>query len=388
MRSKFAKFASVENIDLARLIVATILAVHSSCEVYAQTQPPKNAQSQQEGQQNPNKGSDDVQIKEIKKVSKISLVVLDKNCPDIVQPYKLVDNVASIGAYSIKEGTKAAIGVIAGMFRGKPSKEPGKDELWDSAKLAAKQFNWLPMKAEVAYGAKSHETETNVLERTSKAGEKYYPIADELLKKILSTISEKHEYNFQLFILKNDEHNAVARPGGFLYLDQGLLVSPELLPKAHFALAHEISHVLQRHETKELQSAVVDSMTSKKQLLDVMQKVNKEPAVILDHVKVGKDIFSQHHSDQELQSDSCAVRLLSRVFPERRELANTVNVFLKDLPSPEPTPPRVAPQTDAEKLAALGHDVVNTPLKRHPTTTERTANLQSIYQEILKGGGP
>ena len=364
-----------------QLTLGFILVTLINFTSYAQNQSSKRDQPVED--QSPQKPAQETQIKDIKKVSKIALVVLDKNCPNIVEPYDLKGNALAVGKFIATETAKIAFKWLTDKIPG-TSKENAMNDVAVSARLGAKQLNWLPMEAEVLYGAKSHETETNVLERTSKLGEKYYPMADELLKNILSTITVKHEYNFQLFILKNDTRNAIARPGGYLYLDKGLLESPEMLPKAHFALAHEISHVLQRHETRELQNVVVDSMTSTKQLLDAMRMASKNPAALLENVKVGKDIFSQHHSDQELQSDSCAVRLLSRVLPERRELANTVNVFLKDLPPPEPVAPRVAPQDDAGKLAGLGHDIVDTPLKRHPSTTERTANLQSIYQEITK----
>lgn len=258
-------------------------------------------------------------------------------------------------------------------------------EIAESTRLGAKELNWLPMKAELLYGERSHADETNILERESKLGQKYYPIADELLQKILPTISEKHEYKFQLFVLKNDTRNAIARPGGYLYIDQGLLESKEILPKAYFALAHEVAHVLQRHETKELQSLVVDSITTKDQLFDVMKNIGTNPGIILKYVKAGKDIFSRHHADQELQSDSCGTKLLSRVIPDRQELATVLNTFLNDLPPVEPSAALVPPKSDAEKLAGLGHDIVNTPLKRHPNTQERTANLQAIYQEIVKG---
>lgn len=325
--------------------------------------------------------SDTVQVKEIKKLSPVALVVLDKNCPDIVQPYKLTDNVASLAVFSAKEGAKD---FIKRLLPGGTAASAKQGELSDSTRLAAKQLNWLPMNAEVRYGEESHKGETNVLDRQSKLGQKHYPVADSMLKEILTNVQEKHEYSFQLFILKNSTRNAMARPGGLLYLDQGLIDNPEQRPKAYFALAHEIAHVLQRHETKELQGMIVDSIHTKDDLMNVMRNVKSDPAVILAHVKASKDTFSQHHADQELQSDSCAARLLSRVFSDRVELGNTLDAFLKDLPPPEPMKPRPTSQSDADKLATIGHDIVNTPLKRHPSTQERSANLQAIYNEIIK----
>ena len=385
-QARFAKakgsFTSVKR-RIAAFIAVVLSAASASADPSSQTATANNEQQSQNGRA---QMTPDIQIKEIREVSPNALVVLEKNCPDLVQPYKLSDNFVSLGAFSAKAVAKDLGVAVRNVLQGRPARGPKKAELVDSARLAAKQLNWLPMNAELLYGEESHKAETNILERDGKLGKKYYPTADQLLTQLLSTIKEKHDYEFKLFILKNATRNAIARPGGYLYLDQGLLESPEYLAKANFALSHEIAHVLQRHETKELQSMVVDSINSKEELLKVMTKVKTEPKVILVHVKTGKDTFTQHHVDQELQSDSCAARLLSRVIFDRQELGNTLNAFLQDMPAPEPPKPRPAANSDAEKLAGLGHEIVNTPLKRHPNSAERRDNLRKIYQEILSAG--
>src|SRR5262245_26797685 len=47
-------------------------------------------------------GADETKPKEITKTSKHASVVLDRNCPDIVQPYKLQDNATSLAMFSVK----------------------------------------------------------------------------------------------------------------------------------------------------------------------------------------------------------------------------------------------------------------------------------------------
>ena len=326
-----------------------------------------------------------VRVKEITKVSRFASVVLDKHCPDLVQPYTLTDNLASLGAFALKQGVEKIGDGVANLFRGSTAVPASVAKIPASTKLAAKQLNWLPMRAEVAYGESAHREETNVLERGSRLGRTHYPPADGMLRGLLATLHETHEYDFKLFILKNSTRNAVARPGGFLYLDQGLVDDPKQHPKAHFALAHEVAHVLQRHETKDLQSMVVDSISSTEDLTKTMWAVRSDPTVILTRVKARKNLFTRHHIDQELQADSCAVRLLSRFFANRQDLANSLQAFLKDLPAAEPTRPIRPPQSDAEKLTASVHDIVDTPIKRHPTSQERYQNLRTIYDEMVKG---
>ncbi|MCY1268452.1 Beta-barrel assembly-enhancing protease [compost metagenome] len=324
---------------------------------------------------------DDVHVKEITHLSPRASVVLDKNCPDLVQPYRLSDNVASMTMFSVKEGLKGVSSQLTSMLGGaKPTAATTGDKLSDSTKQAAKQLNWLPMSAEELYAERQHAKRTDLLSRTSKLGRKYYPTADKMLSDILASIREPYDYRFKLFIVKTDGRNALALPGGYLYLDQGLLDTPEHQAKGYFALAHEIGHVLQRHETKEMQSLVVDSFTVKEELVDTMQSAKGNPAAVVDRIRLEKGQFTQHHVDQELQADSCAVKMLGRVYPDSQALARSIDAFVRDLPQVQPLGGATA--SGASALPENVYDIVNSPMMRHPNTRERTDNLQAIYREV------
>jgi hypothetical protein len=324
--------------------------------------------------------------KEIKKLAPMASVMLEKNCPNIVQPFRLTDNAASLARFGA-DGMLAGLGnSLNGLLVG-GTRTAQQGKIAASTKLAAKQLNWLPMEVETMYGDRSHRQETNLLDRDSKAGKRYYPVADRMLREVLAQIGQTHNYNFKLFIEKTSSHNALSRPGGYLYLDQGLFERPAGYPRAYFALAHEVSHVLQRHETMELQSMIIDSFTLQEDMQKTISSAAASPEAVLAHVKIGKNQFIRHHIDQELQADSCAARILSRVLPERQELAGSLNAFLKELPKPVAAAPDAAPTTEAEKLAATVHDLVEKPIKVHPTSIEREQNLRAMYVEVTQAKG-
>jgi hypothetical protein len=359
-----------------RLRVPPICGLAAVCAWFFASVVPTPAQS-------PSVDDGGVRVKTITRVSRYASVVLDRDCPDLVQPYKFSDNVASLTAIAAKEGASAVGKGLANLFSGSPNAKWGSMVL-TSTKLAAKQLNWLPMSLEVMIGEHLHQDETNVLGRETSPGRRHYPLGDKMMQDILSTVTEPHEYEFKLFILKNSSHNAIARPGGFIYLDQGLLEEPTLRPKAYFALSHELAHVLQRHETKELQSALIDSVSSVEDLIKMIRNAKANPSAVVAQVKLRKDLFTRHHIDQELQSDSCGTRVLGRYFPSPQELADSLNGFLRDLPPAGPSPPTVAPRDEVEKLSATVHDIVDSPVKRHPTSQERYDNLRRIYDELVK----
>ena len=131
--------------------------------------------------------TDGFRTKEITKLSSKASVVLEKNCPVIVQPYTLSDNAASLAVFGAKEAVSDVAARLLGsagsiLTGGRPSVAPATNKLTASTKLAAKQLNWLPMTTEVAYGERLHQQEPAILERDSKLGQKYYPVADRLLE--------------------------------------------------------------------------------------------------------------------------------------------------------------------------------------------------------------
>lgn len=69
---------------------------------------------------------------------------------------------------------------------------------------------------------------------------------------------------------------------------------------------------------------LIDAVSSKDDLVKVVTGSRGDPTLILSHVKVEKNRFTRHHVDQELQADSCAVRLLSRAPPDEKALVGSV----------------------------------------------------------------
>jgi predicted Zn-dependent protease len=258
------------------------------------------------------------------------------------------------------------------------------------------------MAAEVAYGRRDHENELNdILSRDSKEGKKLYPIADAMLHDILVNVKEPTGYDFNLFILKTDDHNAIARPGGFVYLDAGLIKDPKLRPKAEFALAHEVAHVLQRHETLELQGLIVDSFAFRKDIAEAIAKMKNDPSSVLTRIRLDKNQYVRYHLDQELQADSCSARLLGRVYDDPLPLAKSLGAFLEDLPTDNAVTTTLAATTTGvtgatsvgaapanqtlvaiQNTTAVTEQIVNEPARSHPSSLERRQNLTAVYQEV------
>jgi len=354
-------------------------------------------------------------------LSGLALQWLQEKCPNLLQPYELTGNVSELvgadswlqrhnplnkleGLQNLKKLGDLLNGDPQTVAAAPPPPEaavPVKEDL----KVKVRRLNWLPMQAELIYGEREHKEEDEILDPDTEIGERLYPRATAMLAEVTRSMDEILEathqtspYDFKLFILKRDQHNAVARPGGYIYIDAGLLEDdPALSAKAHFALAHEVAHILRRHETFELQSLVVDSFAAERDLRLALISMNRKPASVLEHIKVDKGIYIRHHIDQELQADACGARLLAGVYPTSNALAESIHAFLNELPkeSLQPKTANTAAITSAATtnaaqqtvaVAAVSYDIVKTPLDQHPNSEERRQRLESAYEEIVRNG--
>jgi beta-barrel assembly-enhancing protease len=79
-------------------------------------------------------------------------------------------------------------------------------------------------------------------------------IDDPFLTEYLSTVGSQlathatdGEFDFDFFVVKDDRINAFALPGGYIGVNSGLVLASETESELAGVLAHEISHVTQRH---------------------------------------------------------------------------------------------------------------------------------------------
>ena len=63
----------------------------------------------------------------------------------------------------------------------------------------------------------------------------------------LASHANNGEFDFNFFVVKDDQINAFALPGGFIGVNSGLMLASDTESELAGVLAHEVSHVTQRH---------------------------------------------------------------------------------------------------------------------------------------------
>jgi predicted Zn-dependent protease len=105
--------------------------------------------------------------------------------------------------------------------------------------------------------------------------------------------------------------NAFALPGGFVYVNRGLIESTDRADELAGVLGHEIGHVIQRHSVKQMQNqqkiGVVASLACT--LTNLCDSQLGQVAVNVG----GNAVIARHSRADELQADSEAVENVLKV---------------------------------------------------------------------------
>ena len=72
--------------------------------------------------------------------------------------------------------------------------------------------------------------------------------------KKIAAVSDRKEIDYHFQVLEDDQVNAVSLPGGYVYVNSGLLDKVSNDDELACVLAHEVGHIVARHSIKKLQA--------------------------------------------------------------------------------------------------------------------------------------
>src|SRR5256885_2163349 len=67
--------------------------------------------------------------------------------------------------------------------------------------------------------------------------------------------TSRADLDWHFYLVNTKDVNAFALPGGFVYVNRGLVESTDRLDELAGTLGHEIGHVIQRHSVKQMEKA-------------------------------------------------------------------------------------------------------------------------------------
>src|ERR1700730_16876559 len=140
--------------------------------------------------------------------------------------------------------------------------------------------------------------------------------------------TSRADLDWHFYVVNTKQVNAFALPGGFIYVNRGLIESADRLDELTGTLGHEIGHVIERHSVKQMQSA---------------QKANVGIAVVCTLTSIchsglaqaavqvgGTALFAKYSRADELQADSEGVVNVTRAGFDPQGIPDLFQVLLKE----------------------------------------------------------
>jgi MAF protein len=173
----------------------------------------------------------------------------------------------------------------------------------------ATEYNIATGKEEVFYYTTDKEVQMG--RAISRQVEEKYKLADDPLMqdrvkeigKKIAAVCDRKDIDYEFKMLKDEGVNAVSLPGGFVYVNSGLVEKVSNDDELAAVLAHEVGHIVARHSIKKLQAMMGYS------LLRILTVAVPQPADVGNAADLAfMEILLGYGREDELLSDQLAAR--------------------------------------------------------------------------------
>src|SRR5678815_5744007 len=180
---------------------------------------------------------------------------------------------------------------------------------------------WLALAASVALTGcdVSQDQEVAIGQETAQQIQEQLPLVsdpyiDSYINELGDTIAfrtSRSNLDWHFYVVNSHQVNAFALPGGFVYVNRGLIEATTRADELAGVLGHEIGHVIQRHSVKQMQNqqkvgAVAEIACT---LTNLCESQLGQAAINIG----GTAVIARYSRADELEADSEAVENLSLI---------------------------------------------------------------------------
>jgi predicted Zn-dependent protease len=125
----------------------------------------------------------------------------------------------------------------------------------------------------------------------------------------LATLTERSDLEWHFAIVDSKDVNAFAVPGGYIYVNRGLIERAQTMAQVAGVVGHEIGHVVRRHSVKQIQKARGASIGYAGLCL-VSPQTCRDAGDVINVAATG--VFAKFSRDDESEADAEGVKLMVR----------------------------------------------------------------------------
>lgn len=165
------------------------------------------------------------------------------------------------------------------------------------------------------------EAELPLIEKEGIRG----PVAE--VGRELAALSARPDMPYEFHVVNTDAVNAFAVPGGFIYMNRGLLQEAENMSQVAGVLAHEVGHIVGRHSAEQIEKA--RAATLGYGLVSVL--LGQPEGVAAAGINLGANFyFAKHSREDEADADDIAVELMVEAGWDPRGLVGFFRIMMEE----------------------------------------------------------
>ena len=144
----------------------------------------------------------------------------------------------------------------------------------------------------------------------------------------IANLADERGLDYQFYIVNDASVNAFAVPGGFIYVNRGLVDRTQNLSQLAGVLGHEIGHVIERHSVEQMQK--MQQAQIGVSLACILTKIcqNQATGALID--VAGTAVFAKFSRDDEREADQVGIRYVARAGIDPRGIPAMFRVLMEE----------------------------------------------------------
>ena len=144
----------------------------------------------------------------------------------------------------------------------------------------------------------------------------------------IARLADDRSLDWRFFVVNSSEVNAFAVPGGYVYVNRGLIERAQKMDQLAGVLGHEIGHVVRRHSVKQMEQAQGANIGVT--LACVLTQVCNNQATAAAINVGGTALFAKFSRDDEAQADEEGVKNTVRAGIDPRGIPEMFQILVNE----------------------------------------------------------
>ena len=144
----------------------------------------------------------------------------------------------------------------------------------------------------------------------------------------IARLADARSLDWQFFVVNSSEVNAFAVPGGYVYVNRGLVERAQKMDQLAGVLGHEIGHVVRRHSVKQMEQA--EGANIGVTLACILTQICNNQATAAAINVGGTALFAKFSRDDEAQADEEGVKNTVRAGIDPRGIPEMFQILINE----------------------------------------------------------